>query len=138
MFGQEFIVSRQSPIASQIAKCPLDHPAARDQNKAGEVIGTFDNLQVNSKGLFDPTHQRPTVATVCPDFLEGREALDARFEQGAGSVTVGLVGGRNKDFQNAPACIYKQMAFASFDFFVAIVADVVGTGLPPFSVVFTD
>ena len=76
--------------------------------------------------------------SVCPNLLEAGILGFTATQQLPGSVAVILVGSRDEDFQNPSVGIDEEMPLASFDLFVSIIADVVGTGLPPFSVVLTD
>ena len=86
----------------------------------------------------NPRGEGAGVPAVGPNFGQARKLPLHLLEEGLGPVAFAQVGGRNKNRQDQTAGVYQQVTLASFDMLVTVETDVVLTGLPPFSVVFTD
>lgn len=138
MFRTQFVILGQTLKATKPAKSALHHPPTRHYLEAFEIVGALDDLDLDVKVLLDPLAKGSCVATVSPDFAQTREPLGCFVEQRLGSFAFVEVGGSDKDRQYQTVGVYQEMAFAAFDLFIAVVADGILAGLPPFSVVFTD
>lgn len=138
VFRTKLIIAHQSLVASSPSKCPLHDPTARLNLITAHIVGTLDDFQTDIEFLIDPSDERTRLLSVRPNIFEAGILGFAPAEELPGSLTVILVSGGNKDAHYPSVGVNKEMPLASFDLLVRVVADVVATGLPPFSVVFTD
>jgi len=123
-------------MAPKPAESTLDDPTSREELEAFDVVGSFDNLQVEPAVLAqaaDPVQELASVSAVCPDEPQSQKGVLDQGQDKLGTVAVLNVGRMDDGDQHEPEHIYEQMALASIDLLARIVAM-----RAPLSVVLTD
>src|SRR3954463_9211327 len=65
--AEGLVVADAAAVFADPGQRSLDHPAARDDPKAGEVVGALDDGDGEGQDRLGPAHQAAGVAAVGPD-----------------------------------------------------------------------
>lgn len=130
---ESFIVLAQSTVPAEPRKRPFHDPTFGQDDEAGDIAQTLDNLQRPAAKRLRPSDELSRVAAVGPDDLELGEQAANLPQHKLGAVAVLDVGGVDNDSQNQTKHIDDDVPLSALDFLTRVVP-----ALPPFSTVFTD
>ena len=85
-------------MAPKPAESTLDDPTSREELEAFDVVGSFDNLQVEPAALAqatDPVQELASVSAVCPDEPQSQKGVLDQGQDKLGTVAVLNVGGQD-------------------------------------------
>jgi hypothetical protein len=144
--GEFLVVFRETSLASQPRKGPLDDPATRQHLKARRgrwwlrVSATphparrpLDHRDGPAERRFDPVFATSPITRIDPQMGQTRQAAILSVEYQAGAIAVGDVGGMHDSAEDQALGVDQEVAFAPTQFLRPIIA-----AGPPFSVVLTD
>jgi len=130
---QGFVVFAETPVVAQPGKGTFHDPAGGQANEASRFVVRFDDLYLNIQPLFTPLLEWVAVIgavqyEALPASKQGNTA-----QQMTQAFTVLPVGRMYQHAHQQTQCIYDDMALASFDALMPVIAT-----CAPFSVVLTD
>jgi hypothetical protein len=136
--GKVLEVLGETPVSSEPAEGALDHPAARQDDKALHVVAPLDDLYAQQRHLCHRSFDLPrVVATIGPDQFEPRGASAYLVEDQHGPVAVLDRRGVDDDPHRQPFAVDQGMDFAALDLLTGVVTNLV-VFAAPFSADLTD
>ena len=126
-----FVIADQPPLTHQPTKGALHDPAMGQYFKAGEIIRTFDDLDVQfwAESLDALGERFPGVTTSHPQNAQPGEPAQYLAQEHLGSGAFGDVSRGHGHAEHQPKSIHQQMAFAAFDPLAGVISNrTAGTG----------
>src|SRR6266511_4976018 len=105
------IVLAETTELHQPAEGALDHPAARQHDKAFDIIGSFHDLQHPTPKRRNPSNKLSGIPAVSPDQLKAGEGSLQSLQDQLGAVSILDTGAVHDHSQQQSQRIYHQMAF---------------------------
>ncbi len=130
-YRQELMVSDQAAVFAQPCKGTLHHPAVWLNRKALLLSGGPHDFQCPTARGSRPMNQFATVCSIRPHSFEARKRAQAVAKHLFGSVSVLHAARLNRDSQQKPLRVYKQVPPPALDLLIGIVT--YGAFWPPLS-----
>ena len=128
-FGAGFrplVIAHQTPVAHQPAEGPLHDPPPGQDLEAGDIVGAFDDLNVQfwAQSSHPLGEFGAAISPVDPHLAQPREPAEHSTQQALGSFALRDAGYSHQHPQHQSQRIDQQMTLATFDFLARVIADI--------------
>jgi hypothetical protein len=124
--GEVLEILGETPVAPEPGKGALDHPTARQDDKALHIIAPLDDLHAQERHLCHRSFSlRRVVAAIGPDQFEPREAPAYLVEDQPSPVAVLDRGGVDDDPHRQPFAANQGVDLAALDLLAGVITHLV-------------